>query len=39
MTSRRITYADLQAIAPDQYMKKINQRLAAAKSAVIILLN
>ncbi|XP_032784962.2 calcium-binding mitochondrial carrier protein Aralar1 isoform X1 [Daphnia magna] len=29
----RITYADLQAIAPDQYMKKINQRLAAAKSA------
>ncbi len=35
LSNRRITYSDLQAIAPDQYMKKIHQRLAATKSAVI----
>lgn len=29
----RITYADLQSIAPDQYMKKIQQRLGAHKPA------
>lgn len=27
----RVTYSDLQAIAPDQYMKKVNQRIAASK--------
>jgi len=27
----RVTYVDLQSIAPEQYMKQIHQRLAAAK--------
>lgn len=35
-TRSRVTYVDLQSIAPEQYMKQIHQRLAAAKPPKVI---